>query len=397
MRQAIVPVFALCLGMVSVVEANDVVPPAPIQITSGGVDLPAGAFTVAGANFSYTQPVVPFEPTIPLLVCRRGCVGGTYLDVRISASDFVNATAVYNGVTYMTGPAPLGHSLLLGGFRDGSITLPPVSAGTIGIQVPLTFSATFIYPSPSGDGMEQVPLIGSATATVVFTAVFPESGPPLWRFDAGQFRMESSTALPTAPIAIAPSGTTTATPTFSWSAVPNATGYSLWVDDASQEGKIQQVYDAAAAGCAAGTGTCSVTPAVALATGAGTWWVKATSAAGDGPWSADRTFTIAAPTTPGAPTLIGPSGKTSLTPTFSWAAVPAATSYALWVDDAKTEGKIQQIYTAAEAGCAAGTSICAVAPRVTLADGTGTFWVKATNALGDGSWSADGSFTAGTY
>ncbi len=139
-----------------------------------------------------------------------------------------------------------------------------------------------------------------------------------------------------------------------------------------------------------------VTPTVALATGDGTWWVKATTAAGDGPWSADRTFTVAALTVPATPTLIGPSGKTSLTPTFSWAAVPTATSYSLWVDDATTEGKIQQVYTAAQLGCAAGTGTCAVTPGVTLASGAGKFWVKATNALGDGPWSAEGAFTART-
>jgi hypothetical protein len=244
MRQ-IIAVSTLCLGLVPAVYASDdVVPPAPVEITSGGVDLPGGAFSVAGANFSYTQAVVPFDPAIPLLGCRRGCAGGSALGIRITASDLINATAVYNGVTYITGPGPIGHSLLQGGFDGGSITLPPVSPGTIGIQVPLTFSAAFIYPSSSGEGMERVPLTGSGTATVVFTAVFPDSGPALWRFDGGQFRTVSLVNLPAAPAAIAPAGTTTATPTFSWSAVPHATSYALWVDDASTEGRIQQVYTA---------------------------------------------------------------------------------------------------------------------------------------------------------
>jgi len=199
---------------------------------------------------------------------------------------------------------------------------------------------------------------------------------------------------PVAPTPLAPTGTVTSTtPTFSWSAVPTATRYALWVDDATTEGKIQQVYTAAQLGCAAGTGTCAVTPTVTLAIGKGTWWVKATTAAGDGPWSPDKTFTIAKPTVPGTPSLIGPSGTTTTSPTFSWAAVPFATSYAIWVDDAKVEGKIQQVYSAAQLGCDAGTGTCSVTPGVTLAKGNGKWWVKATNALGDGPWSADGSFT----
>ena len=200
---------------------------------------------------------------------------------------------------------------------------------------------------------------------------------------------------PASPTLLGPLGTTTATPTFSWSAVANATAYSVWVDDASAQGKIQQVYSATQVGCAVGTGTCAVTPGVTLATGAGTWWVKATTAAGDGPWSADGAFTVtvATPTVPGTPTLIGPAGKTSKTPTFSWSAVPTATSYALWVDDASQDGKIQQVYSATGLGCAAGTGTCTVTPGVTLATGAGKWWVKATNAVGDGAWSADGAFT----
>ncbi len=200
--------------------------------------------------------------------------------------------------------------------------------------------------------------------------------------------------LPVAPKPLAPAGTvSTTTPTFSWAAVPNATSYFLWVDDASAAGKVQQVFSAAQLGCAAGTGTCAVTPTVALATGNGTWWVKATTAAGDGPWSADQTFTIAKPTVPGTATLLGPTGNTTSNPTFSWKAVPGATSYSLWVDDAKTEGQIQQVYTAAQLGCADGTGTCAVTPGVTLAKGAGKFWVQATNAVGDGPWSGGAAFT----
>jgi hypothetical protein len=97
----------------------------------------------------------------------------------------------------------------------------------------------------------------------------------------------------TAPTLLAPAGTTASTtPTFSWSAVSGATAYTLWVDDATAVGKIQQVYAATDLGCAAGTGTCAVTSPVTLARGAASWWVQATTATGNGPWSATGSFTV---------------------------------------------------------------------------------------------------------
>ena len=74
--------------------------------------------------------------------------------------------------------------------------------------------------------------------------------------------------------------------------------------------------------------------------------------------------------------------------------MPGATSYALWVDDAKTAGKIQMVYSAAQLGCTTDTGTCTIAPGVTLANGAGKFWVKATNALGDGPWSGGLAFSA---
>lgn len=187
MRKTIVAVVTLCVGLVVPVWASDEVPPAPIQITSGGVDLPAGAFTVSGANFSFIESRVPFDPAIPIFECGRGCLGDTTVPIGIRADDLVNHTAVYNGVTYITGPGPLGHSFVSGGF-SGVVTLPPVTPGTIALQTPVSFDATFIY-FPSPGVTERVPLSGSGIATVVFTAIFPEFGPALWRFDAGQYRI----------------------------------------------------------------------------------------------------------------------------------------------------------------------------------------------------------------
>lgn len=91
---------------------------------------------------------------------------------------------------------------------------------------------------------------------------------------------------------ISPSGTiTTATPTYTWNAAPSATEYCLWVSDSTGV-RIQQWYTAVEAGCGAGTGTCSVSPSVPLATGAGKWKIQTRNPIWIGRWSAAKYFTV---------------------------------------------------------------------------------------------------------
>ncbi len=87
-----------------------------------------------------------------------------------------------------------------------------------------------------------------------------------------------------------PSGTITdSTPTYTWNAVANSTWYYLWVND-STGNRIKTWYTAASAGCASGTGTCSVTPGTTLATGNATWWIQTWNSYGSGPWSSPMFF-----------------------------------------------------------------------------------------------------------
>ena len=97
---------------------------------------------------------------------------------------------------------------------------------------------------------------------------------------------------PRATTLVSPSGTIFfTTPTYTWNAVPGPTRYLLKVSD-SEGTKIEQWYTAAEAGCAFGTGACSVTPGTKLSAGTGTWWVQTSNPAGHGPMSSGMAFTL---------------------------------------------------------------------------------------------------------
>jgi len=194
--------------------------------------------------------------------------------------------------------------------------------------------------------------------------------------------------LPATQTLVSPSGTiVTTTPTYTWNADTAATSYVM---AAYLNGvRTDTTYTATEAGCAAGTGTCSVTPATALANGDKvTWLVRATNIAGSSAWSAYLKFTVGI--IPATPTLIGPSGTiATTTPIYSWNAVPEATSYvmATYVNGVRSDLSI----TAVDAGCASGTGTCsfAVSPVDALTSGDNVTWLmRAVNLAGSSSWSS---------
>jgi hypothetical protein len=80
------------------------------------------------------------------------------------------------------------------------------------------------------------------------------------------------------------------TPTYTWTAVTNATWYHLWVNRGS--GTFgEKWYTAAEVGCPAGTGNCSLTPGTEQPAGTYTWWIQAWYNA-YGPWSDGKTFYV---------------------------------------------------------------------------------------------------------
>jgi hypothetical protein len=182
--------------------------------------------------------------------------------------------------------------------------------------------------------------------------------------------------------------------------VAGATYYYMYVSDSGAAGKIAQWYTATQAGCASGTGTCSVTPSTTLAAGSAQWWIQTwNSCLGGsyGPWSDPKAFTVpggGCTSPPAAATLVSPSGTVSyITPTYTWNAVACATYYQLYVSDSSASGKIAQWYTASEAGCAAGTGTCSVTPGTALAAGSAQWWIQTYGVAGNGPWSSGMAFT----
>ncbi len=157
--------------------------------------------------------------------------------------------------------------------------------------------------------------------------------------------------------------------------------------------RIKKWYSAAAAGCEAGTGTCSVTPDMFVREGAATWKVQTWNKYGYGPWSASMEFTAPTPEKPKKIALLSPSGTISTTlPSYSWSPAANASWYLLEVHDSRGT-PIKKWYTAAAAGCEEGAGTCAVTPDILVA-GVSEWWILPWNPVGNGDWSSSLTFTA---
>jgi hypothetical protein len=203
------------------------------------------------------------------------------------------------------------------------------------------------------------------------------------------FTVSASGSVPAKATLVSPTGNiSTTSPAYRWNAVANSTWYYLWVNNAATVGKIQTWYKADQVGCASGIGTCSVTPATTLASGAGQWWIQTWNSFGYGPWSEAMSFMVGSGGTLGKPMLISPSGTIATSiPEFTWKPVVGAAKYLLYVNEGANEGKINELYSADQVGCASGTTNCAAKPNVTLESGPSTWRVQAQESGGSGLWS----------
>jgi hypothetical protein len=97
---------------------------------------------------------------------------------------------------------------------------------------------------------------------------------------------------------------------------------------------------------------------------------------------------------PPAATLVAPTGNIStITPTYNWNAIPGVTWYLLWVRDGASNTKVTQWYTAAQAGCGAGTGTCSATPSIVVPAGVAQWWVQPWSPAGYGPWGSGMGFT----
>jgi hypothetical protein len=97
---------------------------------------------------------------------------------------------------------------------------------------------------------------------------------------------------------------------------------------------------------------------------------------------------------PGIATLVSPSGAiTKHTPKYIWNAVPGATKYVLLVRNPGTTQRFQAEFTPMHARCARGVGTCSITLGKPLVNGTGSWFIRAWNPFGYGSWSAAKTFT----
>lgn len=164
------------------------------------------------------------------------------------------------------------------------------------------------------------------------------------------------------------------TPTFTWDAVPGATGYDLYVRNLVTGKFVSSPKDI--------VGT-SFTPPANLAPGNYRWWVYAVTQ-GDYHSQAATTQDIEVGM---SPTLLTPGESTTdQTPTFSWNAVTGAATYNLFVSrlDVATRAIIDD----------AGIAETNFTPVASLPVGSYRAWMRATSLTGEtGPWSAPYDFT----
>lgn len=176
------------------------------------------------------------------------------------------------------------------------------------------------------------------------------------------------------PIQLYPTGDIsrqTYTSEFSWQAVPNATGYVLWLNyqtNPVQNGKVDRYVTSAEAQCATGY-TCKLKDSTVFANNiVSDWWIKAFFADGTTRDSQKVSFKIVPPTTP---TLVSPKQNTLVTtsdpenaPNFIWKPFPNTVSYGIWihgytpygVDHPDEEGQEQDIFETLSPSAASCTS-----------------------------------------
>ncbi|MBF0455022.1 MAG: cadherin repeat domain-containing protein [Magnetococcales bacterium] len=208
----------------------------------------------------------------------------------------------------------------------------------------------------------------------------------------------------TTPSIVSPNSTTESTtqlPSFSWTAVADATHYYITIINSEGTTTTVGKLSANAANCSSGTGNCSITPSTKLPTGQGSWSIYALDETNVRvSTTATTTFTIATSATgPGLVNLITPTGtETTKTPLFSWSPDVNSTHYKLVITDASSVEVVNYTMLSSTANCGNGLVTCSITLTQELADGTYGWTIQTVNNTTGtmGSQTASQAFTIST-
>jgi len=219
-------------------------------------------------------------------------------------------------------------------------------------------------------------VLGSGTYNA-FVRAFNASG------EFGQWSVARRFAVLAAPAIVTPTtgGTFDRTPTFSWTAIPGATNYDVWVS------RVSRVF-----GGTTNTNTVvlrnqfvtatSLTAATDFPNGDYTVWVRAQSGSQFSVWSTPRLFSVGAPPKISSPTANGTTGNK---PTFVWSSITGTERYELWVTSVATNVRVLYLTNLTTTNYTATTALTAGSYRV---------WVRAVSTMGETTaWSNDVRFT----
>ncbi len=208
---------------------------------------------------------------------------------------------------------------------------------------------------------------------------------------ASSFTIEGYSSLPSAPVAVSPTGTMSESPSaFVWSPLSNqgVTRYQLSVFQPGGD----QVYEGFLEASSCTDVTCSLIPQATFPDGSYSWDLRGLNALGWGDWSTGMAFAInsdggggGGSTSPEAPTLLSPKGTIKdRRPTFVWSDVAGADGYRVQVR-LRGGGIVKNTKYRASATCSNGQ--CSLPAWGELAHGRYVWRVMASNDAGRSRWS----------
>ncbi len=379
---------------------------------------PTGTITTVTPTFSWNATANSTHYTLKVKKGDATIMSTQYADSTLGCSDssgtcsVTPALSLSNETTYTWTILPYNSTDKLTGVISNTMSF--TVSKTITLVSPLGSSITDTTPSyfweaVSGASSYKLEVVDSTTLSVLHSQTYTPAeaacsngtgncgvtpttdlgiGSFLWSVtatpngDKGNASFSTILGPLAAPTIVSPISTTeldTPSPTFTWTAVADATYYTFSVVDSNGNTAASGNITVANAGCASGSGNCTNTPSVTLPAGQGTWYITAVDEESSRTSSTSSSaFTI--PDTafePGAATPISPNGtQTTPAPSFTWYPAANATHYKIVVTETSSSTEVVNYTTsAAAASCGKGQVTCNLT-FTTLSNGTYSWTVQ---------------------